>query len=250
MSEFYEVLKLEWGPAQYEIRPMPIQYDNNSPNIENWYMGMKGYDFPRSIYVHEFDYLKNLVIDYNLKSGYEVATAFGLSALALGLGFKETGGKLVTMDAYIEESQIEIEDYIIRYRNEGSNTVTDAMGYKSANYLMEYFRLKDVVKVEIGYSPIDVGRILGKNIDKKLDFAFIDAGHFPEQVIKDLQAIIPFLGDEYVIALHDCFPYMITPEVEEFIRKSFGKDIALAVTWPYGYNLGVIINKKKPVTQV
>jgi predicted O-methyltransferase YrrM len=235
MSEFFDIIRLEWGPVKYEIRPL------FNGNIQNWYVGMAGYDFPRSIYLDEFEYLKKLIVDYDLKNGYEVATAFGLSAVALGLGFKQTGGQLVTMDAYIEESVDKWEDY----RWEGPQTRTDAMGYKSANFLMEHFGLKNHVKVEIGYSPNDVGRILAKSLTGKLDFVFIDAGHFPEQLIKDLDAVIPFLADEYVIALHDCFEYMVTPEVEEYILEKFGQKIEIVVPYPKGYDLGVIIKKEK-----
>ena len=235
MSEFFDIIRLEWGPVKYEIRPL------FNGNIQNWYVGMAGYDFPRSIYLDEFEYLKKLIVDYDLKNGYEVATAFGLSAVALGLGFKQTGGQLVTMDAYIEES----EDTMKEYRWDGPMFRTDAMGYKSANFLMEHFGLKNYVKVEIGYSPNDVGRILAKSLTGKLDFVFIDAGHFPEQLMKDLDAVIPFLADEYVIALHDCFEYMVTPEVEEYILEKFGQKIEIVVPYPKGYDLGVIIKKEK-----
>jgi hypothetical protein len=40
---------------------------------------------------------------------------------------------------------------------------------------------------------------------------------------------------------------MITPEVQDFIRNKFGKDIHLSLMWPDGYNMGVIVNKEKPV---
>jgi predicted O-methyltransferase YrrM len=247
MSEYLEILKLECGPVRYELRPMALNGMNDDFNIQNWFMGMVGYNFPRSIYIKEFEFLKNLVREYKLTNGYECATAFGVSSIALGLGFRETGGHLITMDAYIEESVIEVEDYLGRYRHEAPNRKTDAMGYKSAKYLVEYFRLKDVVKVEVGYSPDDIGYVLSQHINKKLDFVFIDAGHFPEQLIKDLEGVIPFLDDEYVIALHDCYPFMITPEVQDFIRNKFGKDIHLSLMWPDGYNMGVIVNKEKPV---
>lgn len=246
MSEYLEIPRLECGPVRYDLRPMTFTGPGDADNIQNWYLGMTGYDFPRSIYIKEFEYLKNLVKEYDLKNGYECATAFGVSAVALGLGFKETGGHLITMDAYIEEvNESENNDAWNRYRYEGPNRVTDAMGYKSAKYLVEYFRLKDTVKIEIGYSPNDIAMVLSKHINTKLDFVFIDAGHYPEQLIKDLEGIIPFLDDEYVIALHDCYPFMITPTVEEFIINKFGKNIHLALMWPDGYNMGVIINKRK-----
>jgi predicted O-methyltransferase YrrM len=248
MSEYFEIPRLEYGPVKYDLRPMTSNGPGNIDNIQNWYLGMTGYDFPRSIYIKEFEFLKNLVKQYDLKNGYECATAFGVSAIALGLGFKETGGHLITMDAYIEEStEILQNDYLDHHRYEGPNRKSDAMGYKSAKYLVEYFRLKNIIKVEVGYSPDDIATVLSKHIDNKLDFVFIDAGHYPEQLIKDLAGIIPFLDDEYVIALHDCYPQLITPEVEQFLKDSFGKNVEVVVSWPHGYNLGLIINKEKPV---
>lgn len=246
MSEYFEILKLESGPVGYELMPQTNSEDVNA-NIKNWYMGMVGFEFPRAIYFREFEFLKNLIVEYDLKNGYECATAFGVSAIALGCGFRLTGGHLITMDAYIEESDVPLADYTQRYRYETAKRQTNAMGYRSAKFLVEYFRLKDVVKIEVGYSPHDVGDVISRNISEKLDFVFIDAGHFSEQLIKDLQAVIPFLADQYVIALHDCYPYLITPEVEEFLKDSFGKNVDVVISWPHGYNMGVIINKQKPM---
>ena len=246
MSEYFEILKLECGPVRYELQPQTNSAEENA-HIRNWYMGMAGYEFPRAIYFREFEFLKNLIVDYDLKNGYECATAFGVSAIALGSGFRITGGQLITMDAYIEESDVAVEDYTQRYRYQGVQRQTNAMGFRSAKFLVEHFRLKDVITLEVGYSPNDVGEVISRNISEKLDFVFIDAGHFPEQLIKDLQAVIPFLADQYVIALHDCYPQLITPEVEQFLQDSFGKNVEVVVSWPHGYNLGVIINKEKPV---
>jgi hypothetical protein len=245
MSEFLDILKLEWGPVKYELQPQPFQLDNNI--IRNWHLKMVGYDFPRAVHIKEFDFLKKLIIDYDLKSGYECATAFGVSTVALGLGFLQTGGKLISMDAYIEEIETEsiVYDKMNRYRYDGKQHNTNSMGFKSANFLIEHFRLKNVVKLEIGYSPDDVGNVVQNNLNKKLDFVFIDAGHFPEQLIKDLESIRQFLDDEYVIVLHDSFPWLITPEVEEFLITNFGKTVDLPIMWPDGYNMGVIINKTK-----
>ena len=57
MSEYLEIPRLEWGPVQYELGLM-----NYDKNFLNWYIKMKDKDFPRSIYIAEFEYLKNLII--------------------------------------------------------------------------------------------------------------------------------------------------------------------------------------------
>jgi hypothetical protein len=163
-----------------------------------------------------------------------------VSTIALGLGFKKTKGHLVTMDAYIEESVGNCEDY----RDLTKNICFDSIGYKSVNFLIEHFRLKKYVKAEIGWSPNDVVSCITKHTTKKIDFVFIDAGHFPEQLIKDLKSIKPFLDDNYVIAIHDSFRYLITPEVEEIIQILFNIPLEIVVTGHDGYNLSIIDNKK------
>jgi hypothetical protein len=212
MSKFLEIPKLEHGPVKYILHLM-----NYEENFMNWSIRMDGLDFPRSIYIKEFDYLKNLIINKNLKNGFECGTAFGVSTVALGLGFKKTKGHLVTMDAYIEETTDNCYDY-----REFTNKINfESIGYKSVNFLIEHFRLKKYVKTEIGWSPNDVGKL-----------------------IKDLRAVKPFLDDNYVIALHDCFSYLITTEVEDVIQLLFGVPLEIVVTGTDGYNLAIIDNKK------
>jgi len=87
---FKQILNLTDGPVQYELTEMG-------------HIKMVNHLYPYSIKEREFNFLRDLIAHNNLKNGFECATAFGISSLALGLGFKETGGKCVTMDAYIEE---------------------------------------------------------------------------------------------------------------------------------------------------
>ena len=96
---------------------------------------MLQHPYPYSILQEEFDFLKNIIVENNLKCGYECATAFGISSLAIGLGFKQTGGKCVTMDAYIEEK---CEDPG-KYKNFEKQVYEQDDGYKSVKYLIEKF---------------------------------------------------------------------------------------------------------------
>lgn len=224
-------LDLKSGPVQYELAPGDYGLRKN--------LKMTNHDFPYSIRPTEFNFLKNLVIDYDLKNGYEVATAFGISTTALGLGFKETGGKLVSMDAYVEEG---VNSYW-SYQNQNPTLYYDTDGYKSAQYLIEHFGLKDNVFLEIGWSPNDTERSIRKHITEPLDFVFIDCGHFPEQLIKDLESIRPLLAPEYIIVLHDNFPNMMTPQVNHYIQQTFGTLPTIVVPEPLGNNMSVIIRK-------
>lgn len=226
----YDYLKnLKSGPVFYE----------EAPSIFGRNLKMVGHEFPYSIRPTEFSFLRNLVIDYDLKNGYEVATAFGISSLAAGLGFKETGGKLVTMDAYIEEKY----DSFWTYQFDNPSTHPDMDGYKSAKFLMEHFGLEDTVFLEVGWSPDDTESCIRKHITEPLDYIFIDGGHFPGQFIQDMESIIPLLADEYIIAVHDNFPNMFTPEVIDYLETTFGKQPDIILPEPLGHNLSIYFNK-------
>jgi predicted O-methyltransferase YrrM len=231
MNYHQYILDLKSGPVQYELAPGDYGLRKN--------LKMTNHDFPYSIRPTEFNYLKNIVVDYNLKNGYEIATAFGVSTTALGLGFKQTGGKLVSMDAYVEEG---VNSYWT-YQNQNPTLYYDTDGYKSAQYLIEHFDLKDNVFLEIGWSPNDTTDRIRKHITEPLDFVFIDCGHFPEQLIKDLESIRLLLAQEYIIVLHDCFPFMLTPEVNQYIEQNFGILPTIVVPEPLGNNMSVIIRK-------
>ncbi len=58
---------------------------------------------PVSLSETEFNYLSQFIVEHNLTAGFDLATAFGISALAIGLGLKKTGGRLLSMDSYREE---------------------------------------------------------------------------------------------------------------------------------------------------
>ncbi len=237
MSEFFEITELKWGPVQYWLNGYRSHYD--SEIIENYCIAMRNHMFPLSVRYDEFEFLKNLIVKYNLKSGFELATAFGVSTTALGLGFKQTGGKLVTMDAYVEER---VDGYGQNYENTTTNF--DADGFKSVNYLIEHFRLKDVVNPQIGWSPTDVKDVIDRHSKKTFDFLFLDGGHSPEQVIRDLFAIRPFMEKEFVIVLHDYFDNVFTEEVKTVVHNLFGIEPIIELEQPFGDNMAVIYNKK------
>ena len=220
---YKEITELKDGPVQYELL--------SRGNIK-----MVQHPYPYSILQEEFDFLRNIIVENNLKFGYECATAFGISSLAIGLGFKETQGKCVTIDAYIEEKCNHPE----KYKNFEKEVYDQADGYKSVKYLIEKFDLKNHLFPEIGWSPDDTEKCVRKHIKEPLDFVFIDAGHFPEQIIKDIDAFIPLLGDRYAIVFHDVYPHSFNSEVHQHVIRKLGKDVEIVLPWPKGENMGVI----------
>lgn len=225
MSDFKRILELKDGPVQYEM-------------VDKGNIKMVQHPYPYSIKESEFNFLTNLVIENNLQRGYECATAFGVSSLAIGLGFKQTGGKVVTMDAYIEEKCKNPG----AYENFSREVYDKSDGYKSVNYLVDSFGLKEVLFPEIGWSPDDTETCIRKHFSEPLDFVFIDAGHFPEQMIKDIDAFLPLLGEKYVLAFHDVYPWSFSTIVHDHLFSKIGKKVEIKVPFPEGENLGVVIN--------
>jgi len=234
-DEFLEISQLKWGPVNYNFFGLFSDADNRY--VGSHCMSMSGHSFPISIRDTEFKFLKNFVIKHNFKNGFELATAFGVSTIAIGLGMKETGGKLITMDAYIEEH---LDDH--QYEGANYQTYKDTDGWKSVNYLIEHFRLQDTVKPDIGWSPEDTGVVNARNTTKKIDFVFLDAGHFPEQVKKDLMVIKPFLDEKYAILLHDYFPQVYPKHVVDWIVETFGFEPKIVLPNPIGDNLALLTN--------
>jgi predicted O-methyltransferase YrrM len=225
MSEYIEIIELKNGPVKYEW--------TNEASIK-----MVGHTYPYSLKEEEFFYLRDIIIKYNLKTGYELATAFGVSTTAIGLGFKQTGGKLVTMDAYVEEH---CDSWLV-YRDMPPQVYPDKDGYKSANHLIKHFGLEDHVITEVGWSPNNTEEVIKKHLTDKIDFVFIDGGHFPDQVIKDVEVLIPMLADKYLIAFHDNYPQVFDHKVNDFLMRNFGKLPEIVVAPPTGYNLSIITN--------
>mgnify|MGYP003337495487 FL=1 len=95
---------------------------------------------------------------------------------------------------------------------------------------------------EIGWAPNDMVNRIQKNISSKLDFVFFDSGHFPHQLIKEMEEIEPLLDKNYVIVFHDHHPDFFNTDVMSVIKRIFKKDIQIAVPRPEGEDMAVIIN--------
>lgn len=195
---------------------------------------MVGTQYPNSLTEPEFNYLKNVIIENNLQKGFEVATGAGISTLAIGLGFKETNGKLVTMDAYNEEF---LQDPL---SDNSDKKFYDSKGYKSVKQLIEKFNLEENVKAKVGWSPSDTETCINSvfSPEEKLDFIFIDAFHTDEAAIKDFDSIKNRINPEkFVVALHDVDGL---PETVKYVEDFFGIKSELVSERPWGFYLCVI----------
>ena len=191
-------------------------------------LGMIGYANPISITESEFYFIRDFIKSHNLKSGFEVATAFGVSACAAGLGFKETGGHLVTMDCYIEEITKNCSAYNLEKSTNTKNE--DPNGLKICKMLLAGLTL-DCVTPIIGVSPQDIP-------EGRYDYVFIDAEQTDDAVRRDLLGIKPYLADRFAVFVHDwhCFHGL-----SDFVRENFGCEVSVNVA-DSPYNLSMFRN--------
>ena len=192
---------------------------------------------PFSITFPEFEYIKSYIKLHELKIGYDLATAFGISSLAAALGMKGRG-KILTMDCYIEEYYGKCDLY-----HGKKETYPMAMGFKSLINLIVYFNLQNILVPSVGRSPENVPAILNQflNKEEKLDYIFVDAEHTVECVLNDIKAIIPFLNkNKFAIFLHD--GYCGCKEIIEFSEKKFNICPKLVLPDGDNFGLGVITN--------
>lgn len=157
---------------------------------------------PWSIRETEAEILHNTIVKNNLQRGFEICTGVGISSLVTGNAFSNTGGKLVTIDAYVEESFNLCSSYDINTKIVKKPESAD--GYKMTNYLISKLGIEKYVVLDIGWSPDDVPSIYKKHYgDQKIDYAFIDGGHSVDQIDADVQVLLPHLSDNAVIFFHD-----------------------------------------------
>lgn len=162
---------------------------------------MTNHHHPWSLLQEEAEILFRNILHSNLKSGFEIATAFGISAIALGQAFKVTGGKLVTMDAYIEEHFNQADGYDLSTKL----TKVDADGFKLASIMLETLQLEKHVSLAIGWSPTDTLKILSQHHSLPLDFIMIDGGHTADQVHADVEVLVSQTAENCLLAFHDFY---------------------------------------------
>lgn len=229
-SSFYQKLiaisQRNESPIQYQFHPVP------TPSLS-----MTNHNHPVSISEREFQVISATVSKYQFKYGFEVATAFGVSGLAAALPMQQHQGKLITMDAYIEEQQ----SNCAWYRDHGPETYQDSDGWKSVQFLRQIFGLEDVLIPVVGWSPTDTIKRIQEYIgtDTKLNYAFIDAAHWDEAFYQDVQTIIPLMDfqNPWIIFIHDAHAF--SPETISKLNDVLSSELRLVKSCapPNGYNL-------------
>lgn len=189
---------------------------------------MTGNGCPVSITEEEFRFITTFVAANGYTNGYELATGFGISTCAIGLGLKANGGKIISVDAYIEEKSGSWDNY-----QDKKKTHTDSKGFKMASTLVKHFNLENEVELQVGWSPDDIPEILE---GYTIDFAFIDGAHFDQNVLDDINVIRPNLITPFTVMLHDIKAF--SKGTLDTISGWLGTEIQyprLSKTWGIGY---------------
>lgn len=190
-------------------------------------LNMANHVHPISITEDEFNFIRDYVAARKYKSGYEVATAFGVSACALGLGLLPNGGKLVSVDAYIEEQY----NYCLGYLDK-KQTYENSDGWRVAHQLRKHFGLEATIDFRVGWSPDDIPAILG---DRKLDIVFIDALHKDRNLLDDVRVIKDRLEPPFTLMLHDSHAF--APGTLGLISEWMGAKM-VQPKLPHSWNIG------------
>jgi predicted O-methyltransferase YrrM len=200
---------------------------------------LKERNFPYSCTDEEGMILYEAVNTLKLKSGFEIATAFGYSSLFLGLAFGQNKGKLISLDCYVEEWKdsflYDFEDLRLVTEEVKKEVALNNLpiGLKYAQANRDKLGLQNNIDYQIGISPQDLPYI----VKDKIDFAFIDGGHFGDQPTKDFLGVYPQLNEECIVFFHD---NNNNPYVERAIKAAEEKFGTKHINYHTRYQLSVI----------
>jgi predicted O-methyltransferase YrrM len=221
MIQLSELCLEQIGPCGFEF----VINGNVNSNLK-----LKTKAVPWSVVQREFDYLYNLIVFNNLKRGYEACTGVGISALAAGLAMKQTGGKVVTLDAYIEE-YLETSDY------HGQKLLNmDSLALQTVQALIVKYQLEDILIPVVGWSPDNVPQHIEANFTEPLDYVFIDGGHTPSQLIKDIDVVLPYTNKDTHWLFHDAADNVFSHDVAAFVFQKIGKSRVIVCPASEGCN--------------
>jgi predicted O-methyltransferase YrrM len=221
MIQLSELCSEQIGPCGFEF----VRDGNVNSNLK-----LKTKAFPWSIVQREFDYLYNIIVDNNLKRGFEACTGVGISALAAGLAMKQTSGKIVTLDAYIEE-YLENPDY------HGQKILNiDSLAFQTVQALIAKYQLENILVPVVGWTPDNVPANIEANFTEPLDYVFIDGGHTPSQLLQDINVVLPYTNKDTYWLFHDAADNVFNYQVAEFVFRTIGKSRVIVCPVSEGCN--------------
>jgi hypothetical protein len=222
MITYDEIIRAtQCGPTPYEWEPGGC-------------LKMVNHYHPFSIKPVEFRTIHEFIVANGLQRGFEIGTGLGLSALAASLAMLATHGRMITLDSFIEERH----NHYLAYTDVTDVYDESADAYRALAHLRSVLGLEKVLVQCIGRSPESVASSIRAHYGEgKLDYVMIDAEHTDAGLMRDLEAVRPFLAERHAIFLHD--------------THCFDPDLVAGAYWfpecrsPQGWNLAVIDNLGK-----
>lgn len=159
----------------------------------------------------EGEYLENLIRETGARRVLEIGTSNGYSAIWMGLGLRETGGELITLEIDEERYQLALENI----RRTGMEGVIEA-------------RLADALKA--------LPRLEGS-----FDLIFIDA--WKPDYVRYLELALPLLPSGGIIAAHNVF-HTRMDGIPEY-RRTIDNHPQLETRYVREGSAGISISKKK-----
>ena len=185
---------------------------------------LKAKSAPISINESEFNYMNSIIVNHNLQNGFELSTGIGISTLGIATAFEKTGGHLITIDSYYEElTQIPTNIPVGNYTKIDIETIKlVSLSYQFVDFIITNLKLKPIVDMLIGWSPTDSIKAIEKR-GIPLDFVFLDCPKNDEEFERDITSLKPFIGEKYVIFVHDTQCY--TKKSFDLANKLFNKNM-------------------------
>jgi len=154
-----------------------------------------GGKLPFSISEYEFNYIKNFIIANNLKSGLDVATGIAIGTISSALGFRETGGALLSIDSYIEE---ETQD---QFKGELYQEIQLLEPYNRNKKVVHSLELSGITDMRKGWFPKDL------SLNRKFDFVLLDCPKSVGDFEVMSRAIVGALDTKFAVFVHDTHVY-------------------------------------------
>lgn len=173
-----------------------ILHNKTKMSYMNMYPSRGG--FPWGINEYEFNTIYQTIVKHNLKSGFEFATGVAISTLGIGLGLKQTNGKLISIDSYIEAC---IQQSLDKYTKQGFNNDKSKSELNTNQKILEIFDVHKNVDLHIAWSPEGAIQLLDKV--SYIDLVMLDGPKNTEDYVTTLEYLIPKLSKTYCIFVHD-----------------------------------------------
>lgn len=156
-----------------------------------------------------------------------IGNAFGWSTLAMGMLLPSS--TVVAMEADLEGDSTAI----------GTALTAKIGGEEGLN-----------VRVVQALSPRDTAAVVAREFDgKPLDLVFVDGLHVNEQLVRDVEGVLPFCGEKTVIILHDVLSWHMVQAFES-IEFGPGRERRILTRTPSGIGLVYPSDCPQPVRDV